>query len=65
MLREDLKKSIPYGYGKKIAAEAKVTPRSVSLFLSGKTNSIKIELAALKIIAELNDEKQVLSKRIQ
>lgn len=64
MTREELKKSIPYGYAKKIAIEASVTPRSVSLFLKGKTNSIKIEMAALKVLAELGIQKKELTEHI-
>lgn len=64
MTRDEFKKAIPHGYGKKIAKEAGVTQRSVSLFLKGKINSIKIEMAALKVLAELGNQKRELIEQI-
>ncbi len=65
MNREELKNCIPYGYGKKIAEKAGVTEKSVSNFLVGKTNSVKIEMAALEVIAGLNGEKKRLTEIIK
>jgi predicted transcriptional regulator len=64
MTREELKKSIPHGYCKKIAVEAGVTTKAVSQFLSGKSNSLKIELAALKVIGGIEMQKSALMKKI-
>lgn len=64
MNREELKNHIPYGYGKVIAQKAGVSERSVSNYMSGKTNSIKIEMAALQVLAELGEEKKELINKI-
>lgn len=60
MTREELKAKIPFGYGKKIAAELGVTPKTIYLFLNGKSNSYKVENAVLKAIGELKKEKENL-----
>ena len=64
MNRKELNSKIPYGYGKVIAAKAGVTPAAVYNFLRGKTNSYKIEKAALEIAAELSVEKSHLLAQI-
>ena len=64
MDRKDMQKSIPHGYKKIIAEKAGVKQRSVSMFLTGKTNSYKIEMAALSVLAELADNKKVFTERI-
>lgn len=64
MERNEIKKMIPHGYKKEVAKKAGVGICSVSRFLSGKLNSHKIETACLEIIAELNQERKKLLKRI-
>jgi hypothetical protein len=64
MTREELKAKIPHGYSKLIAQRAGVKNHSVSLFLHGKINSVKIEMAALEVLAELSDKKNDLLIRI-
>jgi hypothetical protein len=63
--RELLRKQIPYGYIIKIAAKAMVTRKSVNDYFSGKTNSQKVEKAALEVAAELANEKRSLLNQIQ
>jgi len=65
MNAQEIKNLIPHGYGKVIAERAKVTPRTVSLFLTGKSKSIKVEMAALEVLAELNTKKNTLSQKIK
>lgn len=65
MERSELKAKIPYGYSKKIAEIAGVEKAAVSAFLNGKNNSVKIELACLKVIVELNNERRSLYAQIQ
>ena len=65
MDRKKLKKHVPYGYGKIIAEKAGVSERAVSHFLVGKTNSVKIEMAVLEVIAGLNSEKKRLTEMIK
>lgn len=60
---EIYRKSLPHGYIKKIAKESGVTVASVQCFLRGKTKSQKIELAILRKIAELKEEREELLKR--
>ncbi len=62
---QEIKNHIPHGYGKVIAERAGVTEKSVSNFLTGKTKSIKIEMAALEVLAELNTKKSALSEKIK
>lgn len=58
--REELAKKIPYGYGKKIAERAGVSPAFVSKWMQGKADSEKVEIATLEILAELNQKKKLL-----
>lgn len=64
MTRKELKEKIPYGYCKIIAEKAGVHAHSVSLYLNSKSNSNKVELAALEVIAELEQKKKSLIRQI-
>jgi DNA-binding LacI/PurR family transcriptional regulator len=64
MTREQLKSKIPYGYAKKIAAKAGVSRMTVSSFMNGKNNNVEVEMAALEILAELNQAKNNLIAKI-
>ena len=65
MQREEIKAKIPHGYGKKIAERAGVDVVSVSRFINGHSNSIKIEMAALEVISEMEQQKKSLIAKIQ
>lgn len=58
MNRQELKSQIPHGYVKVIAKKAGVSLNSVSLFLNGKSNSLKVELAALEVLSEVNAKRE-------
>ena len=49
---------LPYGSQKEIAQRAGVTVQSVSLFLSGKTRSKRVEDAVLDYITEISQNRQ-------
>ncbi len=57
-----LKTLIPRGYGKIIAKRAGVTPKSVSNYLTGRTESLNIETAALEVVSELKKQRSKLIK---
>jgi DNA-binding LacI/PurR family transcriptional regulator len=65
MKRSDMKLLVPRGYGKLIAQKAGVTEMTVSQFLNGKNDNIKVELATLEILAELADKKEFLVNKIK
>jgi transcriptional regulator with XRE-family HTH domain len=65
MNRQELRKLIPQGYCKVIAAKAGVTQKSVSHFMNGKSNSHRIEIATLEVLADLKREKNNLLKKIK
>lgn len=62
--RQELKKRVPFGYGKKIAKRAGVSQKSVSDYLNGHTNSERIETATLEILAEISSKKKRLMQAI-
>jgi hypothetical protein len=64
MTRTKLKKLIPNGYCKVIAERAGVTRKSVSDYLHGRSNSYKIEIATLEVVADLTKKKTELLKDI-
>jgi len=61
--RQEIKNAVPHGYAKKIAKRANVTPKAVSDYMGGKTNSKRVETATLEILAELQKSKQELNNR--
>lgn len=65
MDRKELKRLLPYGYGRKIAKRVGVSEKSVSLFINGKSNSPKIEIGALEVLAELNSKRRLLISQIK
>lgn len=65
MDRKELRLLIPHGYCKTIAEKAGVRPVSVSKFFRGKTNSIRIETAALELVVELNRNRKNLENQIR
>lgn len=65
MNREELRKMIPQGYMKVIAARSGVSQKSVSHFMSGRTShSERIETAALEVLAEISERRKALIKKI-
>jgi transcriptional regulator with XRE-family HTH domain len=62
--RASLREKVPFGYGRIIAKRAGVTPKSVSDYLNGRMNSVKIELAVLETLAELNTIKNDYLEKI-
>ena len=63
--RKELKKKVPYGYGKLIATKAGVTPRYVSKFLNkSEVKSEKVEMTTLEVLAELSQRKNLLIAQI-
>ncbi|WP_080904368.1 LacI family DNA-binding transcriptional regulator [Parabacteroides sp. Marseille-P3160] len=62
MERTELRKMLYRGCLKEVAIEAGVTTVSVSRFFKGEFDSIKIELAALKVAKKYNDQKKELEK---
>ena len=62
--RNYLKQQMPRGAGKLLAEKIGVTPKSISNYMTGKTNSGKIELAVLKFVGELKKEKNQLLKKV-
>ncbi len=63
--RADLRKKIPYGGLRKIAKKANVSPKAVSEFFSGKTNSKKVALATVEILEEMKHDKELFEQRLQ
>ena len=62
--RTELRKKIPQGYCDVIAKKAGVSRVSVSGYFSGRSNSRKIEIAALQVVAELEKETSNLISQI-
>jgi DNA-binding LacI/PurR family transcriptional regulator len=63
--RTEIKKNVPHGYAKKIADRAGVSTRYVSRFMNNSNiNSERVEMAALEIIAEIRQRKQILIEQI-
>lgn len=62
--RTELKKQVPRGSATTIAQKAGVTTKTVSEYLNGKNNNIKVELAVLEVLAELNKKKKELLAQI-
>jgi hypothetical protein len=62
---QELKEKLPHGFGKVVAEKAGVNEVSVSRFLNGKTNSWKIEKAALEVIAELQSTRINISNLVK
>lgn len=62
--REKLKAMIPQGYCKVIAEKAGVSRKSVSDFLSGRSDSHRVEMATLEVVASLAKKKAELLKDV-
>lgn len=62
--RNYLKQEMPRGTGKLLAKKLGLTPKSISNYLTGKTNSQRVELGILKFIGDLKKEKNQLLKKI-
>ncbi len=65
MKTEEIKNMLPHGYSKIVADKAGVSRAAVSKYLSGKSESMKIELAALEVLAELSQKKEKLLRKIK
>lgn len=64
MERQELKSKVPHGYIEVIADKAGVNRMTVSNFLNGKNDNIKVEIATLEVLAELSEKKNNLLARI-
>lgn len=62
--RESIRKQLPHGSCIVIAKKAGVTTKAVSEYFAGKTNSQKVENAALAVLADLKKEKAKLLKAV-
>ena len=62
--RKYLKQEMPRGSGKSLAKKLGVTPKSISNYMTGRTNSHKIELGVLRLISDLKKEKNKLLKEV-
>ncbi len=62
--RSHIKQEMPRGMGKMVAEKIGVTPKSVSNYLTGKTNSNKIEMAILQSISDFKKERRKLIKEV-
>lgn len=62
--REEIRLKVPHGYQHKIAEKAGTSQAAVSKYLKGKSNSEKIEMAVLEILAELSQRKKQLLDQI-
>jgi len=62
--RKKIKEKIPHGYGKIVAKKAGVTEKSVSDYLNSRLNSERIEIAALEVIAQIQQSKNQLVSQI-
>jgi hypothetical protein len=63
--RKEIKKKVPYGYGKVIAERAGVSTRYVSKFLNDSdVKSERVEIATSEVPAELNNKKKLLIAQI-
>ncbi|QTE39505.1 hypothetical protein J3L18_10750 [Mucilaginibacter gossypii] len=58
MTREELKSKIPHGYAKMIAEKAGVNRVTVSNFLNGRNDNIMVELAALEVVADVEQKRR-------
>jgi hypothetical protein len=57
MDRQALKLKITYGMVKDIAAKNSWSTKTVSNFINGRSNSLKVERAVLSAITELDNER--------
>jgi transcriptional regulator with XRE-family HTH domain len=64
MERQELKSKVPHGYIEVIAERAGVNRMTVSNFLNGKNDNVKVEMATLEVLAELAEKKNNLIARI-
>ena len=62
--RNYLKQEMPRGLGKILTQKLGVTPKSISNYLTGKTNSRRIEIGVLKLLGDLKKEQNQLLKRV-
>lgn len=62
--RNYLKQEMPRGTGKLLAKKLGVSQKSISNYLTGKTNSQRIELGVLKLVGDLKKEKNQLLKKV-
>jgi hypothetical protein len=63
--RIEIRKKIPYGYGKLIAKKAGVSTRFLSKYLNNsEVNSERVEMAVLETLADLSQKKKTLLAQI-
>ena len=61
--RRKIRQLLPYGSGITIAKRVGVTEVAVTSWFSGKTNSHRIESAALKLLSKLSRERELRMKK--
>lgn len=65
ILRTEIRKKIPYGYGRVIAKRAGVSTSFLSRYLNNSdVKSERVEIATLEVLAELSQKKQTLITQI-
>jgi len=64
LTRKELAEKIPYGYAKKIAKKAGVSPEFMSKWMADQANSERVEMATLEVLAELSQRKKTLLAQI-
>lgn len=57
MDKQALKEKITYGMVKEIAEKNGWSTKTVSNFINGRSNSLKVERAVLSVITELNNDR--------
>jgi len=62
--RKLIRKKLPQGSGKKISEMSGISMVSVSRWMTGKTNSLKIENAAIELLIKLNKDRDRTLKKI-
>lgn len=59
MDKQALKEKISYGMVKEIAENNGWSTKTVSNFINGRTNSLKVERAVLSAIADVNNDRSL------
>ena len=57
MDKQALKEKITYGMIKEIAQKNGLSTKTVSNFINGRSNSLKVERAVLSVITQLNNDR--------
>ena len=64
--RIEIKKKIPYGYGRIIAKKAGVTEQFVSKYLNNsEVKSKRVEMATVEVLEEIKQNENAFNTRLQ